>query len=71
MHVYAFAAAIPQLIGHWVTEQKGCWISLIQFLHIFHWCQAIYSLWWSSLTRDLQTEKKECTALAWLGRVPG
>ena len=30
---------------------------------IFHWSQAVYPLWWPSLTKDLQTELKKVAAL--------
>ena len=48
------------------------WDSL--FTLIFHWSQAVYPIWWPSLTKDLQTKpKKGCSALLWLDRrrVPG
>ena len=30
---------------------------------ISHWGQAVYPLWWPSLTKDLQAEPKKCSAL--------
>ena len=45
-----------------------------QFTLISHCGQAVHPLWWSSLTKDLQTEpKKWCSALVWFDRqrVPG
>ena len=36
---------------------------------IFNKGQAVYPLWWPSLTTDLQTEQKQCSVL--LCRVPG
>ena len=40
-----------------------------QLTLIFHWDEAVYLLWWPSLTKDLQTEPKtRRSALVWLDR---
>ena len=39
------------------------------FTFIFYWGRALYPLWWTSLTKDLQTEPKKCSALVWLDRL--
>ena len=43
------------------------------FTPISHLGQAVYSLWWPTLTKDLQTEPQKFSALEWSDRprVPG
>ena len=52
---------------------RCCVVWKRHFTPVFHWDQAVYSLWWPSLTKNLQTKAKKCPALVWLDRrkVPG